>query len=131
MGEANRRKRLDSTFGKTKLTTAEEANNYLCVNDPTIVMICLMMEFALGSKGVPGITVSIPRENLEASGLSFVDFDEVPDPKIKAFLNKCVFPQVRAFLLFASNSGQAIWFAMDVKEVERLREILRLKLKIE
>lgn len=129
MSESSRRKNLDPNFGKTKLTTAEEVIGFLVEGQgqDAIVAVLSMLEMALSSNGIPGITALIPK-NEGYFGLRFVEMAIAPDPKIKKFLSQCTFPQVRAFILWPRSGSECTWFAMELSEVEELKKKLELML---
>ncbi len=129
MSESSRRKQLDPNFGKTKLTTADEVIAFLIEEQgqDAIVAVLSMLEMALSSNGIPGITALIPK-NEGYFGLQFVEPAIAPDPKIRKFLSQCTFPQVRAFILWPRAGSECAWFAMELSEVEVLKKKLVLKL---
>jgi hypothetical protein len=127
MGEAKRRQLNDTNFGKTILVSSEAVIEQFIGDGDSLVAMLSMCEMAMSSKGKEGITALIP-VNAEAMKLEFVEPNQIADTNVKKFLRGCVFPQVRAFILWTQGE-QCTWFAMESEEVERLRSHLTARLE--
>lgn len=112
MGEAKRRKQLDPSYGKPKITIQTQAD-----------FILRTMAIAALNHSAPGVAIKATEE----AGLASVQFlpkEDVTDPGILKAIEQCDFTKQRV-LHWDDRNGERTSFIVPIERLEQMSQAMK------